>query len=375
MFLQKTTRDFWLESLTCIARPVLEACASDSIKEKLPQRGVSLERTQKHSYLEALGRTVCGIAPWLSLETCDSKKEETLQSEFRELTRKSISNAVNEKARSFMNFCDGTQPLVDAAFMALGILRAKTELWDKLDEATKQNVIFCMKQTRAIKPWRTNWILFSSLIEVFLDEVCGDGIKSVIDYGISQFEQWYVGDGLYSDGKDFHFDYYNSIVIHPFLYEIAKRASWVKTQPYISRSVRYCEILERLIARDGTFPVVGRSIVYRGGVFHMLALLAIEDLLGDKLSHGSVRCAMTAVLKMLMAKTNFDKDGFLVIGVSGEQPSLGEVYINTGSLYLFTTMFLPLGLSNGKPFWAAPDEAWSSVKAWRGDDLQADKAL
>jgi len=39
-----------------------------------------------------------------------------------------------------------------------------------------------------------------------------------IEYAVREFSQhWYTGDGMYSDGMTFHFDYYNSIVIHPNL--------------------------------------------------------------------------------------------------------------------------------------------------------------
>ena len=36
-----------------------------------------------------------------------------------------------------------------------------------------------------------------------------------VDYALRQHEQWYKGDGTYGDGPDFHWDYYNSLVIHP----------------------------------------------------------------------------------------------------------------------------------------------------------------
>lgn len=32
--------------------------------------------------------------------------------------------------------------------------------------------------------------------------------------------EWYSGDAHYADGEEFHFDYYNSFVIHPMLTDI-----------------------------------------------------------------------------------------------------------------------------------------------------------
>jgi hypothetical protein len=39
--------------------------------------------------------------------------------------------------------------------------------------------------------------------------------KMRIGFAIHLFKIWYKGDGIYGDGKDFHWDYYNSFVIQP----------------------------------------------------------------------------------------------------------------------------------------------------------------
>jgi hypothetical protein len=71
----------------------------------------------------------------------------------------------------------------------------------------------------------------------------------------------------------------------------------------------------------------------------------------------------------------FDEKGWLRIGLAGHQPSIGEVYISTGSLYLCTTVFLPLGLPVGDRFWSAAAAPWSSAKVWSGADFMGDHAL
>ena len=70
-----------------------------------------------------------------------------------------------------------------------------------------------------------------------------------------------------------------------------------------------------------------------------------------------------------------DKNGWLGIGVCGHQPSLGEHYISTGSLYLCTTGFLPLGLPESHSFWSEPDVLYSSQRIWCGEDCAADSAI
>jgi hypothetical protein len=139
---------------------------------------------------------------------------------------------------------------------------------------------------------------------------------------------------------------------------------------------RYAEIQERLINTDGSFPVTGRSITYRGGAFHHLANMALQQQLPQDVTAAQVRCALTAVLKKTMdAPATFNDKGWLNIGLAGWQPGLAEGYINTGSIYLCTQIFLPLGLSPTDDFWTKPDAPWTAVKIWSGQDVKADHAV
>jgi hypothetical protein len=66
----------------------------------------------------------------------------------------------------------------------------------------------------------------------------------------------------------------------------------------------------------------------------------------------------------------------LNLGLYGYQPDLAESYINTGSVYLCTTVFLPLGLPETDEFWSSPAMPWTSVKVWSGQNMiGADHAL
>ena len=58
---------------------------------------------QRFSYLEAVGRTVCGIAPWLELGE-DDTPEGQLRKKYIELTVKGISNAVNPSSPDYLIF-------------------------------------------------------------------------------------------------------------------------------------------------------------------------------------------------------------------------------------------------------------------------------
>jgi hypothetical protein len=188
---------------------------------------------------------------------------------------------------------------------------------------------------------------------------------------------------VYGDGEFFHFDYYNSFVIHPMLLDVLSvlRQKDSKFEPLyareLQRSRRYAEVQERLIAPDGTFPSLGRSTTYRFGALQTLAQVALLGQLPESVNPGQVRSAMTAVIrKMSEAPGTFDDHGWLRIGFCGHQPSLAEDYISTGSLYLCAVALLPLGLPPGDPFWSSAATHWTSQRIWSGDtSLVPDHAI
>jgi hypothetical protein len=144
----------------------------------------------------------------------------------------------------------------------------------------------------------------------------------------------------------------------------------------LQRARRYAQVQERLIGPDGTFPSLGRSAAYRFGAFHLLSQVALMRELPEQTPPAQVRCALTAVVRrMAEAPGTFDGDGWLRIGFCGHQPSLGEPYISTGSLYLCSTALLPLGLPPGDPFWADGPARWTSQRLWSGESLPEDSAI
>jgi hypothetical protein len=381
---QQNDRALWLSYMDKIARPVLSNLAENKLKEKMPvvlsKRTDNAESRSKVAYLEAFGRTLSGIAPWLNLEG-GSKEERQLREQYRAWTLKAIANAVDSTAKDYLLW-KGGQPLVDASFVALGLIRCPW-LWEHLDKMVQQQVVSVFKMTRSTVPSYNNWILFSAMIETFFCRYGFEYDPLRIEYGIREFaNNWYAGDGVFSDGMNYHWDYYNSIVIHPYLATILdvmkqRTRSYDWFVPRLDAiNKRYAELQERMISSDGSYPVTGRSIVYRGAVFHHLADISLRNKLPRSLPPAQIRSALTAVIrKTLESSSTFTKDGWLNIGLYGSQPNLADSYITTGSLYICMNIFLPLGLPDTNEFWSGPAQPWTSVKVWSGQDVAADHAL
>ncbi|WP_114748426.1 DUF2264 domain-containing protein [Pleomorphovibrio marinus] len=383
-FTQDTSdRKAFIQYLTQIADPVLLHLSKDELKKNMPVETApnAYSHRDKVTYLEAFGRLISGMAPWLELGP-DDTEEGKLREKYIQLVQQSLKNATDPEAADFMNFTEHGQPLVDAAFLAHGLLRAPTQLWERLDDTTKSNTLAALKSTRVIRPYYSNWLLFTAMIEAALIKFDGEGDLVRIDYALNKHKEWYLGDGMYGDGPEFHFDYYNSFVIQPMLLDISKvlleteRGSRRDHDNFVKRASRYAAIQERLIAPDGTYPVVGRSMAYRFGAFQVLSQIALWEELPENLAPAQVRAALLAVVeKHMEGKQLFDEDGWLILGFNGSQPEIAEPYISTGSLYLCSQAFLVLGLPKENAFWAAPKEKWTQQKIWGGEKVEIDKAL
>jgi len=375
------SRDYWVSVMTKIVDPVLTNLSNEKLRANMPVISKGASRKEV-SHLEAFGRTLAGLAPWLELGP-DPTTEGKLRAKYIALTRKALAVAVNPSSPDLLNFTSksGGQPLVDAAFLAQGLLRGYTQLWEPLDPQTKTNIVNALKSSRSIKPGENNWVLFSASVEAFLIKSGNGGYIEPIVYALNKQVLWYKGDGIYGDGVDFHWDYYNSFVIQPMMLDITKvlsdahRDTVITYQKVLGRAQRYAAIQERLISPEGTYPAIGRSLAYRFGAFQVLSQIALLHKLPKEVSPAQVRSAFSLVIyRLIEAPNTFDSNGWLNVGLYGSQLNISEEYISTGSLYLCTVGLLTLGLPASDPFWTSPSEDWTSKKVWKGIEIPNDHA-
>jgi hypothetical protein len=374
----------WVELARKIATPVLSALSAGRLKATMPVEAgprASQEDRARFTHLEALGRLLAGLAPWLELGA-DQSTEGRLRLELGDLALRAIDRGTDPASPDFMNFTVEAQPLVDAAFLSQALLRAPRHLWEPLPARTKANVVAALKLTRRVKPPDSNWLLHAAIVEAMLHKAGEDWVAARVENALDSHEEWFKGDGVYSDGPDFHWDYYNSFATQPMLLDTLEalgpqRPAWAALKPLVVwRARRYAAILERFISPEGAIPPIGRSLAYRIGALQLLGQMALRHELPDGVSPPQVRCGMTAVIRRMMnAPGTFDDAGWLTIGFAGHQPFIGEPYVSTGSTYLCAVGLLPLGLPQSDPFWQSPPEDWTSRRLWSGGEAPIDKAV
>ncbi|HEV8346217.1 MAG TPA: DUF2264 domain-containing protein, partial [Vicinamibacterales bacterium] len=174
-------REYWIGVMRRLADPVLTNLANGTLKARMPVEQAATDR-RSVTHLEALGRLVAGIAPWIELPAdpstssgsprAESRGDETSEgrtrAQYADLARRAIARAVDPGSPDALNFTRDRQPLVDAAFLAQGLLRAPRALRDGLDQTTKRHLVAALESTRVISPGFNNWLLFSATVEACL---------------------------------------------------------------------------------------------------------------------------------------------------------------------------------------------------------------
>ncbi|MDR1884510.1 MAG: DUF2264 domain-containing protein [Prevotella sp.] len=377
---QTSDRTYWTDLLYKISEPVLGNMSKGELKKNmLVEYSPTWDgRNRNVAYMEAFGRLMAGIAPWLNLPD-DDTLEGKRRKQMREWALSSYANAVDPSNPDYLLWSGSNQTLVDAAYIANSFIRAPKALWEPLDQVTRERYIKEFKGLRKIRPAYNNWLLFRAMIEAFLASTGEEYDGYVLDVAIRKINEWYLGDGWYADGPEYSLDYYNGYVMHPMYVEIIevmeskKIYSPVKFDLALGRMQRYNRLTERLISPEASFPAIGRSMTYRMGAFQALSLSAWKYGLPETMTNGQIRNALTCVMKrMFSVEGNFNKEGYLQLGFVGHQPGLADYYTNAGSLYITSLVFLPLGLPSDHDFWTSPAEEWTSQKAWSGKPFPKD---
>ncbi|GAB7105226.1 DUF2264 domain-containing protein [Streptomyces phaeofaciens JCM 4814] len=252
---------------------------------------------------------------------------------------------------------DRGQPLVEAASIALALRLTRPLLWDRLDDAVRQRAAAWLGDALTAEPWPCNWELFPVTVGGFLESIghAPKASREAIDRGLERIEQWYVGDGWYSDGAGRAFDYYNGWAMH--LYPVLH--AWLAEDRdllalYGGRLRAHLGDYARLFGGDGAPLHQGRSLTYR---FATTAPLWLGALTGHTpLGPGETRRLASGALRYFLDRGAVDEHGLLTLGWHGPDPSVLQGYSGPASPYWASKGFLGLLLPPDHEVWTADEE-------------------
>jgi hypothetical protein len=253
------------------------------------------------------------------------------------------------------------QPMVEAASIALGLHYTREWLWDRLDTRAQGLLADWLGEFIGNPTWPNNWMLFQTVTEEFLSSIGARYEESEILRGLDATEEWYVGDGWYTDGAGRNFDYYIGWAMH--LYPLVwtqmaeggprRERALAAREVYRDRLRRFLERYFDFFGSDGAPVHQGRSLTYR---FAVAAPIWIGEMFDcSPYDAGLSRRAASGVLKHFAEHGAPDQRGLLTLGWHEPFPPMIQNYSGPASPYWASKGFIGLMLPADHRVWTAPE--------------------
>jgi hypothetical protein len=253
---------------------------------------------------------------------------------------------------------DRSQPMVEAASLAIALHETRPWIWDRLDDRVRQRVADWLGGFVGAVVNDSNWRLFQVITEEFLASVGAPHRRSEIDAGLARLEDWYRGDGWYTDGDGRKFDYYNAWALH--LYPVLwARIAGPRADPRLvaehrARLRSFLRDHQHFFGADGAPVHQGRSLTYRFATAAPLWAGVLAD--ATPLPPGRTRRLASGALKHFAERGVPDAQGLLTLGWYGPFLPVTQRYSGPASPYWASKAFLGLLLPADHPVWTVPEE-------------------
>ncbi|MEZ3180928.1 DUF2264 domain-containing protein [Streptomyces pimonensis] len=253
---------------------------------------------------------------------------------------------------------DHSQPMVEAASVAVALHETRPWLWDRLPDAVRQRTVDWLGGFVGAKANDSNWRLFQVVTEEFLASVDAPHSRAEIDAGLARLEDWYRGDGWYTDGDGRKFDYYNGWALHlyPVLWSriAGPRADRGPVREHRERLRTFLDTHQYFFGSDGAPLYQGRSLTYRYATTAPLWAGVLAD--ATPLPPGRTRRLASGALKHFTDRGVPDERGLLSLGWYRPFLPATQPYSGPASPYWAAKAFLGLLLPADHPVWTATEE-------------------
>lgn len=252
------------------------------------------------------------------------------------------------------NYLRQGQPMVESASVALGLRLTRPWLWDTLPGDVRDRVADWLADALTHHPAPNNWHLFPFTVAGFLESVGrGDERTALVrDRARALLEQWYRGDGWYSDGDRRAFDHYNGWALH--LYPVLDDHLAGTVSAYGARLRSHLESFAMLFDGNGAPMHFGRSLTYRFAAASAVALGAVTG--HTPLSPGTSRRIVSGALRYFLTRDAVGQDGLLSLGWHGQHEATTQFYSGPASPYWASKAFACLLAPADHPLWTSPEE-------------------
>ncbi|UED84106.1 DUF2264 domain-containing protein [Streptomyces profundus] len=259
-------------------------------------------------------------------------------------------------------FAERNQAKVEAASIAIALHETRPWIWDRLTDPARARLLAWLGEMVGDPMPGNNWIWFQAVTEAFSRAAGGPWRAEDLERTIALTDQWYTGDGWYSDGltggAHRNYDHYNGWAMHfyPlwFCRILGEAAPPGRLDHYRERLRRFLDDHARLVGANGSPLIQGRSLTYR---FATLAPVWAGELFdATPYPPGLTRRLTGGALRHFLGHGAVDGEGLLTLGWHHPFPRIRQVYSGPASPYWASKGFAGLLLPADHPVWTAPDE-------------------
>jgi hypothetical protein len=251
---------------------------------------------------------------------------------------------------------DRDQRLVEMAAIGLALALVPEHVWEPLDQEARGKLARWLGAINRAAVVDSNWLFFRVLVNLGLARVGAAHDPAAMDAALDRLEQFYLGDGWYSDGLTAQRDYYIPFAFHYYglIYaRLAGERDPERARRFRDRAALFARDFVHWFAADGAALPFGRSLTYRFAQGGFWGALAFADL--EALPWGAIKGLALRHLRWWSRQPIFQPDGTLSIGYTYPNLNMAEQYNSPGSPYWALKFFLPLALPESHPFWQAEE--------------------
>jgi hypothetical protein len=272
---------------------------------------------------------------------------------------KGVKNGTNPKHEEYWGEVkDYDQRLVEMAAMGLALILAPEKIWEPLSKEEKKNFETWLLQINNHNLYDCNWVLFSVMVNLGLKEVGAEYDEKRMNWALDKIEEFYMGDGWYSDGRNGHSDYYIPFAFHYYCLIYAKimeKDDPRRSKLYKERASLFAKDFIYWFDKDGSALPYGRSLAYRFAQSAFWSALAFAEV--EVFSLGIIKGIVLRNLRWWFQQPIFNADGTLTIGYAYPNLIMAENYNSPGSPYWAFKTLLILCFEDNHFFWRAEEEA------------------
>ncbi|MBB1201725.1 DUF2264 domain-containing protein [Enterobacteriaceae bacterium 89] len=304
---------------------------------------------QRIANMEAFSRLLWGVTPLLA----GGQEPEQLS-----LYIQAIKNGVNpEHADYWGEIGHSDQRVVEMAAYGLLLALAHQPVLAHFAQSEKQQLWQWLKQSETATIPDNNWHFFPILVQVGF-HCSGQPVnREVLERHFAAMENYWLGDGWYSDGPERPRDYYISMGFHFYGLIYATLMKDVDPQRCAvlrERAEVFAHDFIHFFDDNGAAIPFGRSLTYRFAQAAFWSAAAFTGL--EVYSPGVMKGIVLRHLRWWMQQQPFDRDGVLSVGYSYPNLIMAEDYNAPGSPYWALKTVLVLALNENSSFWQAQEQ-------------------